>query len=504
MADSEPGTAWDAAVAAPFHYDAFISYRRSDGAAVARWLRRSLQAFKAPRRFAHLRERRLAVYMDTAYERGVQDFYEQTLRPALLASRHLIVLATPDAARPRADGLADWMQRELQDFLGAPQGRNVIVVRAAGDFGGELPSGLAARFPHIELVDLRGAGRAGAVMPWRSARLHDELLKIVGPLLDIAPAQMPDLRQEQERRRQARLGAWVGSGTGLALAAVAAAVMALRGEQRAVQALQDAVFATERVILAADRALEPSDEEHDARSRVLDDMCDLRSRMLAEGQRSGGPRETRICEVERARGLLGQGEAERAHDRLARLGSTLRRLYQESPSAEMAVELLRACDALADAAPRSLEGTDCSADAQAQLVRSHGESKEFRAALAGRAVSRAIAQRRKAAAALDRKDEAAAVRHWRQAAVHYGEARATHPDTDQVQRIALDEAETLIAVAAFDAQARRPAAAAQARRDARRLLDRVLKDSPQDPELVRFAAQLATRWAELPRKDTRP
>ncbi len=485
-------------------YDAFISYRRSDGARVARWLRRALQTHRVPKGFAELRQRRLVVYMDTAYERSTQDFYEQSIRPALQASRHLIVLATPDAAQRRPDATTDWMWRELQDFSALPQRDRVIVVRAAGDFGGDLPAGLLQRFPNIEVVDLRDAGRFAALAPWREARLNHELVKIVGPLLDIPAQRMPDLRQEQERRQQARLGALAGAATALSLAAVAAAVLALRGEQRAVQALQDAVFATERVILAADRALEPSDDVTDARGRVLDEVCDLRSRMLAEGQGPGGLRELRICEAERARGLLAQGDNEQAQARLDRLAVTLRTAMTQGADSDATVQWLRACDAIADAAPQRLDAAGCGSAAQDHAIQQHRGNADAADALAARWISRAEVQRRKASAAVDRNDVPAALGFWRQAVVEYGQARAIQSDPDKQQRVALDEAATLIAVAAFETSLRRAQPAAQARRAAKQLLDQVQRAAPQDREVAGYARELARKWAELPSLERSP
>jgi hypothetical protein len=86
-------------VSASDSYDAFISYRRSDGSNVARWLRRQLEAFRVPRPLRERFGRQLRVYIDTAYERGTSDFYEHKIKPALLGSRFLLVVATPDAMR---------------------------------------------------------------------------------------------------------------------------------------------------------------------------------------------------------------------------------------------------------------------------------------------------------------------------------------------------------------------------------------------------------------------
>ena len=150
-------------------YDAFTSYRRSDGRRVAEWLRRELERFRPPKKLAYVAAKKLRVYLDTAYERGTDDFYENSIRPALLASRYLIVVATPDALE-RAPGKTDWMQRERADFANRPNARNVLVARGAGGFPGTLPADLAERFPNIEIVDLRGAGRLSPQAPEREHR----------------------------------------------------------------------------------------------------------------------------------------------------------------------------------------------------------------------------------------------------------------------------------------------------------------------------------------------
>ena len=111
-----------------FLYDAFISYRRSDGGATARWLRRQLEAFRPRRALRDRLPRQLRVYMDTAYERGATDFFDNTIRPALLASHFLIVVATPDAVL-RPSGQDDWIKREIDEFTQGPNGENTARAR---------------------------------------------------------------------------------------------------------------------------------------------------------------------------------------------------------------------------------------------------------------------------------------------------------------------------------------------------------------------------------------
>src|SRR6185436_6157179 len=98
------------AVTDNFRYDCFISYRRSDGTTIAQWLRRHLVSYRLPKSLASAHSTRLAVYLDTVYERATNDFFEQNIVPALEASR-----------------------REIRKFLETPQRSNIIVVRAAGE-----------------------------------------------------------------------------------------------------------------------------------------------------------------------------------------------------------------------------------------------------------------------------------------------------------------------------------------------------------------------------------
>ena len=63
-------------------WDAFISYRRKDGAALARWIRGRLLRFHLPKEIfdrldadsVALHDRRPRVWLDTVYERPSDDF----------------------------------------------------------------------------------------------------------------------------------------------------------------------------------------------------------------------------------------------------------------------------------------------------------------------------------------------------------------------------------------------------------------------------------------------
>jgi hypothetical protein len=66
---------------ANFPFDAFISYRRSDGKKAARRLRQKLQRYDIRKRLKHARRKKLNVFLDTVYERGAHDFYERNISP---------------------------------------------------------------------------------------------------------------------------------------------------------------------------------------------------------------------------------------------------------------------------------------------------------------------------------------------------------------------------------------------------------------------------------------
>ena len=322
-------------------FDAFISYRRSDGGHVARWLRRELEGFRLPRALRKVLDRKLRIYLDTAYERGTSDFYEQSIKPALLASRFLVVVATPDAVK-RAGGAEDWIQREVVDFTAGPNGRNVVAVRAAGGFSDPLPADLAQRFPNIEIVDLRGASRLSFLNPVKASRLSSEKLKLIAPLIDLPPDAMPRLRQEEERRQQARLG--VASGVSLAVltAVSGTSIYALQSSFRATRALEDSMFATGRMIITA------TDASGEIRSNLLNQGCDLLDKLGSGGSSEPGLQEQVICGSERARAheqMNEHAEARAVLETTVRLASAR---YEKSQRHDHARHLVMARQSLAE------------------------------------------------------------------------------------------------------------------------------------------------------------
>lgn len=232
-----------------FEFDAFVSYRRSDGARVARRLRRALLDYRLPSEI-RVDGRVLSVYFDRIYERATDDFFEKTLKPALSRSRHLILVVTPDALAPRSDGAPNWVEREVEHFLGLPQHEQIHVIIGKGDLQEGLPARLAALRPNIQRLDLRSFDRPWSVLTRDRWRAADELLGLLATLYDVPVSQMPLLRDEAARVKLRRAWAWA---TGISLTALTLAgvsVAAAVGWWRAVE--REAVASSQAMALRAE------------------------------------------------------------------------------------------------------------------------------------------------------------------------------------------------------------------------------------------------------------
>jgi tetratricopeptide (TPR) repeat protein len=329
-------------------YDAFISYRRSDGSTVARWLRRELEGYRAPHSMRKRFGRKLRIYLDTAYERGASDFYEQNIKPVLLSSSYLIVVATPDAVR-RGDETNDWIAREIADFSAGPNGRNVIAARGAGDFADPLPADLPLRFPNIEIVDLRGATRFWYFNPARAYRLTSEKLKIFAPLLDVPLDDMPKLRQEEERRQQSRIGIATGATLGVLLAVSGLSIFALQSRNQAVRSLEDSMFATgSMVLLAGGLGDDAADDTARTRRLLINQGCDLIDNLSSGSGVDPAIAEFIACRLARARDRENQGEQLEAQALYENAISNAASRYSRIPRADAADGLIQARQAYAE------------------------------------------------------------------------------------------------------------------------------------------------------------
>ncbi len=233
-----------------FCFDAFVSYRRGDGGRAARWLRGWLRSYRLPRSVrAQLPKDRavrepLGIFLDTEYSRAVPDYYDRNILPALRESEFLLVIASPQALLPGADGGKNWVEREVGDFLTTSQRENIIAVTTpdfARDAGAvtHLPGGLLEEFPRLQIVLLRTLSWWRFVWwPW-TWRMRDAALTCVAALHHIPSELMPLLRQEEERLRRNRLG-WVAAGAcALLLVVTLLSGWALMANRQKLAALQD-------------------------------------------------------------------------------------------------------------------------------------------------------------------------------------------------------------------------------------------------------------------------
>lgn len=399
---------------ANIEYDAFISYRRSDGGSVARWLRRALEGYRPPAWLQARFNRRLNVYLDTAYERGASDFYEQNIKPALLASRYLLVVATPGAVR-RAGGVDDWIMREVSDFSLGPNGGNVVAVRAAGEFNDPLPADIAQRFPNIEIVDLRGASRFSFLNPIRATKLAAEKLKIIAPLVDLAPDEMPLLRQEEEKRQQTRLGTAAGLTLGVLVAISLLSILALQSRFRATRALESSMFATGRMVQSVAGQLDRAGSASSLRNRLLNEGCDLIDKLRVEADRDARIGELVTCRIERGYALERQNEPGPAKSAFQKAIDLAAVRHQKTGGVDAALAIVEARGEMAAYLKRQsdIEGAVAElakliADSQA-LSKAHDARHEFAAA-----EGRAWEQRGRFA--LDRGDREGAARDYDAAA----------------------------------------------------------------------------------------
>ena len=220
-------------VSVNFKYNAFVSYRRVDGAQPARVLRSRLRRFDLPRKLrTESSRKRLEIYLDTIYEQAEEDFFQNTIIPALTNSEHLIVVQTPGARVSSRTDTKTWMEREIEFFKGLPQGKNISIAIAKGAFDASLPGGLHVTFPNIERVDIQRLGS------WLSPFDDTSIIPFVAKLRRIQQDQMPILRREELRRKVMR---GISAG-GLALAIVCVGYL-YRNQQLTARSLELAASA---------------------------------------------------------------------------------------------------------------------------------------------------------------------------------------------------------------------------------------------------------------------
>ena len=230
----------DAAEATPFaggsqHYFAFLSYSHQDQP-LADWLENQLEKFRVPRHLVGritdygAVPRKLTPIFRDLKELPASDDLGTEIKAALLASRFLIVLCSPGAARSR------WANAEVEVFKRAhPDGGVFAAILSGEPFASDMPGREdeeclphALRFKY----DRRGRPTAKRAEPL-AADLRDPgearrlgFLKLVAGMLGVG---LDDLVRRDEIRRQRRLAAVTAASiagmvvtSGLAVTAVTA------------------------------------------------------------------------------------------------------------------------------------------------------------------------------------------------------------------------------------------------------------------------------------------
>jgi hypothetical protein len=328
-------------------YDVFISYRRSDGSKTAQWLRRELQSFRAPRALREKFSRKLKVYLDVAFEKGTVDFYEHTIRPALLGSRHLVVVATPDAAlRDSADN--DWIKREIDEFSAGDHGTNLLLVRGAGAFDGPLPGDLSQRYKNIEIVDLRDVSRFWFLNPLRASRVANEKLKLIAPIIGLDAADMPVLRREEERRQQSRIALTLGVLLGILVTIATLTVFTLNARARATVALESSLSSTGSLILSLGRMAGARNPAKQDLGGLVSDACDVFDKLRVEANADPRARPLVVCYRQRARDHESLKEWPQARALLEAAVNQSSAIHQRSREVDDARSVVSALTALQD------------------------------------------------------------------------------------------------------------------------------------------------------------
>jgi WD40 repeat protein len=189
-------------------FDAFLSYSHAGDAELAAALQRGLHRLARP----WYRARAVHVFRDTSDLAADPDLWS-VIERGLARSRHLILLASPEAAAsPWVDReVAYWFEhREPATFLIALTGGEIVWDDAIGAFDREattaLPPSAWGRSGREPLwVDLRWA-RDTAGLSLRHARFNDAVATLAAPLHDRSKAELAgeDVRQHRRTRRLAR------------------------------------------------------------------------------------------------------------------------------------------------------------------------------------------------------------------------------------------------------------------------------------------------------------
>lgn len=226
----------DGGAAGPFEFDLFISYATDPDYLLARDLHRFLTTFHATPAMRRRALPPLRVCLDSASflrrRSGRVLSVAQAIESHLQASRELLVLCSPGAARSGfvADEVAWFLEHRGKDAI------HIAVTHGAEPAAAPdqvfPPPVLQAGLHHGVWYDLRGL-RGWRARRWKGVRdVSRERLRLVAELLGgagLAPpptaeALYPDWQDQEHRRRRAARHRWAAAGGLLTVATVVAAI----------------------------------------------------------------------------------------------------------------------------------------------------------------------------------------------------------------------------------------------------------------------------------------
>lgn len=228
-------------------FDAFLSYTRNPDAPLATAVRDGLHRLARP----WYRLRAMRVFRDES-SLAASPGLGPSIERALLASRYLVVFASPQAAA------SSWVRKEIRFWLDHKSPETVILVvtggelawdESCGDFDEErssaLPPILRGVFRHAPLhVDLRWA-RDEARLDLRNPRFRRNIVQLAAAVHGREPDEMDgdDVRQHRRTRRVAAAAV-----TALSLLAVSTTVAAVIAAGRTAEALDNLRQANSRML----------------------------------------------------------------------------------------------------------------------------------------------------------------------------------------------------------------------------------------------------------------
>ena len=187
------------------HFLGFLSYRRQDGLALARWLRGKITNFKVPKelidaisaRDASVGGKQNRVFFDMSYQKPNVDFWDEHIAASLCRSQTLIFLQTPSVFQKLDNGDNNWCEREIETFLKFyNEPSRILVVMGPDAPIDRFPESLAKISARWDWIDLRFFSQS-MFSRLRHAGLYDaQVVKVLAKIYDISDGDLPIEFQE--------------------------------------------------------------------------------------------------------------------------------------------------------------------------------------------------------------------------------------------------------------------------------------------------------------------